>query len=124
MKNTLVALSIISLVAAAVAQTGRAEFEARMTGQGKGKAKWKTRDSGTQLQAELEVEGENLSRNTAYVVEVDSNLFTVTTDALGRYSLIRRYRSAARPDIHAGTQIELRRTDGSLAQSGVFVQTR
>jgi hypothetical protein len=124
MKNTLIGLTVLALVAGAVAQTGRAEYQARMNGQGKGKASWKTRDQGTQLQAELQVEGENLARNTAYKVTILTDSFEVQTDALGRYSLVRRYRSNARPNIGVGTQVDLFRADGTVAQTGNFVQTR
>jgi len=124
MKNTLIILSIVTLVAAAVAQTGRAEFEARMTGQGKGKAKWKTRDSGTQRQAELEVEGENLPRNTKFTVKILTNTFVVQTDGFGRFALARRYMTASRPAITTGTPVQLIRVDGTQAQSGVFARIR
>lgn len=124
MKNTLIVLAIVSLVAGAVAQTGRAEFEARMTGQGKGKAKWKTRDQGTQLQGELEVEGENLPRNTTYSVKVGAYSFTVRTDGFGRYNLARRYTTATRPNITTGTIVRLMRTDATVAQSGTFARVR
>lgn len=124
MKNTFIVLATVSLLAGAVAQTGRAEFEARMTGSGKGKAKWKTRDQGRQLQAELEAEGENLARNTQYVLKIGTDTWTVRTDGFGRYAFARRYTTAARPNIGAGTKVELFRTNGVLAQSGIFARVR
>lgn len=124
MKNILIVLATASLVAGAVAQTGRADYQANMAGQGKGKAKWQVRDSGTQKQAELEVEGENLTKNTAYKVRILTYTWNVTTDALGRFSLVRRYTTATRPNILAGTQAKLYRANGTLAQSGVFIRTR
>lgn len=123
-KNALILLATTALLAGAIAQTGRAEFRANMAGQGKGKASWKTRDSGSQFQAELQVEGENLSINTTYRVRILTNTWNVTTDALGRYSLVRLYTTANRPAIVAGTEVKLYRTNGTLAQSGAFVRTK
>lgn len=123
-KNALILLATTALLAGALAQTGRAEFRADMAGQGKGKATWKLRDSGSQFQAELQVEGENLAINTTYRVRILTNTWNVTTDALGRYSLIRRYTTSIRPAIGAGTEAKLYRTNGTLAQSGVFIRTR
>ncbi len=124
MKNTLIVLAIVSLVAGAVAQSGRAEFRANMSGQGKGKATWKLRDSGSQFQAELEVEGENLAKNTSYSVKIGANVFAVKTNALGRYNLAKRYTTSVRPSIGAGTIVRLMRTNATVAQSGTFAQTR
>lgn len=124
MKNTLIVLAIVSLVAATVAQTGRAEYRANMAGQGKGKATWKLRDSGSQLQAELEVEGENLAKNTTYSVKVAAYSFTVKTDGFGRYNLAKRYTTNVRPAIGVGTVVRLMRTNATVAQTGTFIRTR
>lgn len=124
MKRTFIVLFSTMLMAGAIAQTGRAEYLAQMTGSGKAKATWKLRDSGTQLQAELEVEGERLPLNRAFRVRIGTNTWNVMTDIFGRFSLVKRYTTSVRPTIAAGTVVRVLRTDGTVALSGVFVRTR
>ena len=124
MKTTLIVLATATLLVGAVAQSGRAEFLANMSGQGKGKSTWKIRDNGTQFQAELQAEGENLARNTVYRLRILTNTWNVTTDGFGKYAFARLYTTANRPNIVAGTTVRLYRTNGTLAQTGTYVRTR
>ena len=124
MKRTLIVLSSTLLMAVAIAQSGRAEYLAQMTGVGKAKATWKLRDSNSQLQAELEVEGERLPLNRAFKVKIGTSTWNVMTNAFGRFSLVQRYTTSVRPNITAGSVVRVLRTDGTVALSGTFVRTR
>jgi hypothetical protein len=120
MKRNLMILVSAALMTAAIAQTGRGEFIAQMTGAGKGKAVWKTRDSGTQMQAELQVEGERMARNIAVTVEIAGNTWTSTTDALGRFRIAQRFNTSVRPNIGVGTVAQVKNAKGVVLLTGTF----
>ncbi|MEQ1822568.1 MAG: hypothetical protein ABL949_08660 [Fimbriimonadaceae bacterium] len=124
MKRTLIVLFSTALLTGAIAQTGRADFFANLTGAGKGKASWKLRDSAFLFQAQLEVGGENLPKNTALKVRIVNNTWNVVTDAFGRFKLTKTYTTSVRPVIGAGTVVRVTRTNGTVALSGSFVRTR
>lgn len=116
MKRTLILLVSTALVAGVVAQTGRAEYLASLTGIGKGKAKFKVR--GTR-EAELQVEGENSLRNTAMTVRVGALSYTTTSDAFGRFRVTDRFGANNMPTIGVGTAVSVTHS-GGLVMSGSF----
>jgi NAD(P)-dependent dehydrogenase (short-subunit alcohol dehydrogenase family) len=121
MNKKLTLLATGALVASiALAQAGRLELLANMTGSGKGKAKYKAITKGGVFEAQLELEGENLRPNTSYVVGI-SNGFTanVKTNALGRYAFAQRFAAPSLP-FRAGMTVTLSPVGGAVIQTGTF----
>ncbi|MEQ1820911.1 MAG: hypothetical protein ABL949_00180 [Fimbriimonadaceae bacterium] len=120
MKRNILLITSVVLMASAIAQTGRAEFIAQMTGAGKGKAVWKTRDSATQMQGELQIEGERMAKNIAVKVEIAGYSWNSNTDALGRFRIVQRFNTATRPNIAVGTAAVVKNSAGATLMSGSF----
>lgn len=124
MKRTSVVLATLVLALTAFAvQQSRVNLEARLGGasRGKGKAKWQTRDTSRQLQAELEVEGENLRRNSDYIVTVGSNApFTVTTNGFGSFENEQRFLGANRPVVASGDVVTVTDTSSQVVMTGTL----
>lgn len=116
MKRVSILLLTTALMAGVVAQTGRIELQATLTGIGKGKAKFKVR--GTK-EAELQVEGENSLRNTAMTVTVGNLSYNTTSDAFGRFRVSQRFTGANIPNIAVGTNVAVTYNNG-VVMAGSF----
>lgn len=119
MKRVLLITTAVAMTAFVIAQQGRIELRAILSGSGKGKAVWKTRDKGPEMQAQLQVEGERLVPGMDYTVFTGGYQYDALADAFGKIRVSQRY-GAERPTITVGTPVTVENANGVTVLSGTF----